>query len=164
DTAAGNAETIREHIAKHLEELADYAAAKKALDEARMAATKAHTQLVAALPGLIGLLGDGEAALKTDLLAYQAGIAGWLQSAVPTSADIVAAIAKLLATLYQAIADIESKQGDHTYIKAKAKIDRLLELQAERDLGLRTRDELVKLSDALTAQAATVSAEIRKKV
>jgi recombinational DNA repair ATPase RecF len=164
DTAAGSPETIREHIAKHLEELADYAAAKKALDEARTAATKAHTQLVAALPGLIGLLGDGEATLKTDLIAYQAGVAGWPQSAVPASADIVPAIAKLLATLDQAIADIASKQGDHTYIKAKAKIDRLLELQAERDLGLRTRDELVKLSDALTAQAATVSAEIRKKV
>ncbi|WP_158745263.1 AAA family ATPase [Acidisphaera sp. L21] len=164
DTAAGSPETIRTHIAKHLEELADYAAAKKALDEARTVATKAHTQLVAALPGLIGLLGSGEAALKTDLISYQAGIAGWPQSAVPASADIVAVIVKLLATVDQAIVDIELKQGDHTYIKAKAKIDRLLELQAERDLGLRTRDELVKLSDALTAQAATISAEIRKKV
>ena len=164
DTAAGSAEAIRGHIAKHLEELADYAAAKKALDEAKTAATKAHTQLVAALPGLIGLLGDGEAALKTDLIAYQAGVAGWPQDTVPASADIIAAIAALLATLDQAIADIEAKQGDHTYIKAKAKIDRLVELQTERYLALRTRDELVKLSDALTAQAATVSAEIRKKV
>lgn len=164
DTAAGSAETIREHIAKHLEELADYAAAKKALDEAKAAATKAHTQLVAALPGLIGHLGDGEAALKADLIACQAGIAGWPQAAVLASADIISAIAKLLATLDQAIADIESKQGDHTYIKAKAKIDRLLELQAERNLALRTLDELGKLSNALTAQAAIISAEIRKKV
>jgi DNA repair exonuclease SbcCD ATPase subunit len=164
DTEAGSAETIREHIAKHLEELADYAAAKKALDEAKTAATKAHTQLVAALPGLIGHLGDGEAALKADLIAYQAGIAGWPQTAVPASADTVAAIAKLLARLDQAIDDIESKQGDHTYIKAKTKIDRLLELQTERDLVLRTRDELGKLSDALTAQATIISAEIRKKV
>ncbi len=164
DTVAGSAVTIRGHIAQHLEELADYAAAKKALSEARMAATKAHTQLVAALPGLIGLLGEGEAALKTDLIAYQAGIAGWPQTAVPASADIVAAIAKLLATFDQAIADIESKQGDHTYIKAKAKIDRLLGLRTERDLALRTRDELGKLSDSLTAQATIISAEIRKKV
>jgi hypothetical protein len=67
-TAAGSAQAIREHIAKHLEELADYAAAKKALDEAKTGATKAHTQLVAALPGLIGLLGDGEVALKADLV------------------------------------------------------------------------------------------------
>ena len=92
DTAAGSAEAIRGHIAKHLEELADYAAAKKALEEARTAATKAHTQLAAAMPGLIGLLGDGEAALKADLIAYQAGIAGWPQGALPASADIAAAI------------------------------------------------------------------------
>lgn len=164
DTAAGSTEAIRGHIAKHLEELADYAAAKKALEEARTAATKAHTQLAAALPGLIGLLGDGEAALKADLIAYQAGIAGWPQGALPASADIAAAISKLLATLDRAIASIEAKQGEHTYIKAKAKIDRLLELQAEWDLALRTRDELAKLSDALTAQATTISAEIRKKV
>jgi ABC-type lipoprotein export system ATPase subunit len=164
DTVAGSAETIREHIAKHLEELADYAAAKKALDVAKSAATKAHTQLVASLPGLIGHLGDGEVALKADLIAYQAGIAGWPQTALPASADIVAAIAKLLATLDQAIADIVSKQGDHTYIKAKAKIGRLLELQTERDLALRTRDELGKLSNALMAQATIISAEIRKKV
>ncbi len=164
DTAAGSAESIRDHIAKHLEELADYAAAKKALDEAKAVATRAHTQLVAALPGLIGLLGDGEAALKTGLIAYHAGIAGWPHGAVPASADMGAAIAKLLTTLDQAIADIESKQGDHTYIKAKAKIDRLLELQTERDLALRTRDELGKLSDALAAQATMISAEIRKKL
>lgn len=55
-------------------------------------------------------------------------------------------------------------KGDHTYVKAKAKIDRLLELQTERDLALRTRGELGKLSDALTAQATIISAEIRKKV
>ncbi len=164
DTAAGSAGAIREHLAKHLEELADYAAAKKTLDGAKTAATRAHTQLLAALPGLTGLLGDGEAALKADLIAYQAGIAGWPQTVLPSSADVVAAIIKLLATLDQAIADIESKQGDHTYIKAKAKIDRLLELQADRNLALRTRDELGKLSNALTAQATIISAEIRKKV
>ncbi|WP_247320966.1 AAA family ATPase [Bradyrhizobium sp. 141] len=164
DTAAGSAEAIRRHIAKHLEELADYAGAKKVLDAAKTAATKAHTQLVAALPGLIGLVGDDEAELKADLIAYQAGIAGWPQAGVPASADIVASIAKLLAALDQAIVDIESKQGDHTYIRAKTKIDRLLELQSERDLALRTRAQRGKLSDALTAQATIISAEIRKKV
>lgn len=163
-TMAGSPGAIREHIAKHLAELADYAAAKKALDVAKSAANKAHTQLAAALPALIGLLGDDEAALKANLIAYQTSIAGWPQTAVPASADIVSAIAKLLATLDQAIADIESKQGDHTYIRAKAKIDRLLELQTERNLALRTQDELGKLSNALTAQATIISAEIRKKV
>lgn len=164
DTAAGSAETIREHIAKHLEQLADYAAAKKGLDEAKTAATKAHIQLAAALPGLIGLIGDGEEALKADLIAYEAGIADWPQNVAPASADIASAIAKLLGTLDQAIADIELKQGDHTYIRAKAKIDRLLELRTEQNLALRTLDELGKLSNALMAQATIISAEIRKKV
>ncbi len=164
DTAAGSAEAIRRHIANHLEELADYAAAQKALAEAKAAANKAHIELGAALPLLIGLLDDGQEALKADLIVYQVGVAGWPQGAVPAPVDIVGAIAALLATLDQAIADIQAKQGDHTYIKAKAKIDRLVALQAERDLALRTRDELVKLSNALTAQAAIVSAQIRTRV
>jgi len=134
------------------------------LDDAETAASKAHTQLVAALPGLIGLIGDGEVALKADLIAYQAGFAGWPQGAIPASTNIMPAIATLLITLDQAIADIKAKQGDYTYLRAKTKIDRLLELRAEHDLALRTGDELVKLSDALTAQAATISAEIRTKV
>ena len=164
DTTAGSAEAIRGHIAKHLGELSVYAAAKKALDEAKVAASKAHTQLVAALPGLVGLLGDGDAELKANLETYQAGVAAWTQGSAPTSVDIVAAITKLLHGLNQSIADIEAKQGDHTYIKAKAKIDLLLEMQAEHDLARRTQDELGKLSDALTAQASTISGEIRKKV
>lgn len=77
DTAAGSASTIMQHIGKHLEELADYAAAKKALDKAMAAANWAHTQLAARLPALIGLLGDGDATLKADLISYQTCVAGW---------------------------------------------------------------------------------------
>ncbi|WP_245431201.1 AAA family ATPase [Rhodoplanes roseus] len=36
DTTAGSVEAIRDHVAKHLEELADYAAAKKARDDANL--------------------------------------------------------------------------------------------------------------------------------
>jgi hypothetical protein len=165
NTASGSPAAIRDHLAKHLGELGDYASAKRALDEAKTVATRAHTQLIAALPGLIGLLGDADALLKADLVNYQAAVAGWQPSAhLPAFADLGLAIAKLLADIKKAIDEIEDKQGDHTYIKAKAKIDQLIALQAERDLGLRTHDELIKLSDALTAQAATISAEIRKKV
>ncbi len=164
DTAAGSAPAIRQHIAMHLEELANYAAAKKALDDARTAANKAHTQLVAALPTLIGLLADDDVALKADVVAYQTDLAGWPLGAVPASARIAEGLVKLVAMLDLTIADIESKQGEHTYIKAKAKIDRLLELQTERDLARRTAEELGKLSDALTVQSAIISAEIRKKV
>ena len=164
NTAAGSPGAIRDHVAKHLEELADYAVAKKTRDDAKTAATKAHNQLVSSLQGLIGLLGDDEAALKSDLVAYQASVAGWPKSPAPASAGIVTLIAKLFAALDKTISDIEAKQEDHTYLKAMSKIDRLLELEGERKLALRTSKELGTLSEALTAQAATISAEIRKKV
>lgn len=164
NTAAGSASGIRSHIEKHLEELADYAAAKNALDEAKAATTKAHTQLVAALPGLIGLLGDGDAALKADLIAYQAGIVEWPQGGFSDSAEIIKAISRLLVGITRSISDIEAKQGDHTYSKAKAKIDWLLELRADYELALRTKNELGNISEALIVQAAMISGEIRKKV
>jgi len=163
DTATGSSDAIRNHIAQHLEELADYAAAKNAFNDAETAASAAHTQLVAALPGLIGLLGD-DSAQKANLTTYHASLVNWPESAPPATADISAAIAKLLKSLDQAINDIEAKQGEHTYVKAKMKIDRLLELQAEREIALRTHKELGKLSEALKAQGITISVEIRKKV
>lgn len=163
-TTAGSSESIREHIRRHLGELHDYASAKTALDEATVAANKAHIQLVAALPTLIGLLGDDETMLKSALIAFQSGITGWPQASAPASIEIVAAIGKLLIKLNKNITGIEAKQGDHTYLKAKAKIDRLLEMRVEHDLALRTQEELRKLSDSLTVQAATISGEIRKNV
>ncbi|MDB5813850.1 MAG: hypothetical protein JWN23_967 [Rhodocyclales bacterium] len=165
-TSAGSAEAVRNHIAKNLEELADYAKAKKARDEAMTVAIQAHTQLVASLPGLIGLLGDSnnESALKSELTTYQTGIVDWPKSAASDSAKIVASLFNMMGSLDQSIAEIEMKQGDHTYLRAKAKIDRLLELTEERDLALRTGGELLKLSDALTTQSTVISAEIRKKV
>ena len=54
------------------------------------------------------------------------------------SAHIVALIDDLTARISKAIADIEARQGDHTYSKAKASIDRLLGISDERDLALRT--------------------------
>jgi recombinational DNA repair ATPase RecF len=164
NTEAGSAEAIRNHVAKHLEQLADYAAAKKARDDAMLLATKAHTQVVASLPGLIGLLGDVDAPLRTELVAYQSGIVGWPKSAALASIEIAASISKLLITVDKKISDIEAKQGDHTYIRAKAQVDRLRELEGERNLAQQISTEMGKLSEALIAQTTTISAEIRKKV
>ena len=71
---------------------------------------------------LLSSLGD-----VTDWDAVDAAIVT-TNSDLPSCAPL---FRELLAALDQTIADIESKQGDHTYSKAKAKIDRLLELQAE---------------------------------
>lgn len=163
-TAAGSAAAIRAHVAQHLANLADYAKAKKALDDAKNAAMRAHTRLGAALPALAGLLGEEHAALQAVLKDYQAAADAWTDGEAPDSAGLGSALAKLIDALDKSIAEIEAKQGDRTYAKAKTKIDRLLELQAERVMALRTQKELEKLSEALTAQASMISAEIRKKV
>lgn len=163
-TTAGSPSAIREHVTKHLDKLASYASAKKAYDNANTAATQAHTQLMALLPNLINLLDNSETPIKPNLITYHAGIANWSSEAAPNSHDVVASIADLMQKLARIITDIESKQGDHTYHKAKVKIDKLLDIKNEYTLASRTKDELVKLSDALTKQSATISTEIRIKV
>lgn len=162
-TTAGSGDAIRDHLAKHLAELADYAAAKKALDNAKAAAAQAHVDVASALSNLIGLL-DETADARSDLISYQTAIAEWTQETTLNSNNAVATIAALLDTTQQAIAEIEAKQGDRTYAKAKAKIDRLIELQEERDADLRHQLELDKLSIEMTAQATIIACEIRKKV
>jgi DNA repair exonuclease SbcCD ATPase subunit len=164
DTAAGSVQTIREHIAKHLGELSDYATAKKALDDAKAEAYKTQNQLLAAMPGLVGLLSDSDAAFKADLLAFQDSVLDWHEGGTLPSADIVAKIAIVFENLNQSISVIEDRQGDHTYLRAKAKIDRLLDLQVDRDMQIRMQDELEKLSNELTVLAGMISGEIRKKV
>jgi len=164
ETRAGGTAGIRAHVAKHLEELAGYAAAKKALDNATAAANRAQMRLVAALPSFLGLLGDGHVAMKLNLADYGTAVDAWSNGGAPDSTLIAADLRALLDAMNKQIAEIEDKQGDHTYAKAKTKIDQLLELQVERLVAERTQAELGKLSGALTAQATTISAEIRKKV
>jgi tetratricopeptide (TPR) repeat protein len=164
ETTAGDGATIRAHITKHLEELGEYAKAKKALDEATKVTNQAYTRLGAALPVLLGLVGAGDAELKEALIAYRTAVDVWTVGEAPTSADLVAALGVCISGLAAAIAEIEAKQGDHTYAKAKAKIDRLYELEKERGLALCTQAELEKLLESLTVQAGIISAQIRKKV
>jgi len=164
DTVAGSAEGIHDHVTKHLGELADYARAKKQLDDARMAATRAHMHLEASLLNLIGLLGDAHAELKSKLVAYQTRIADWPNTPAPTSVEIAASISKVLSNLDNAISRIEAKQGDHTFLKAKAKIDRLLALEMERSQAFRVRGELEALSETLATMTVTISSKIRGKV
>lgn len=162
-TKAGSAAAIRSHLAGHLENLADYAAAKKSLDAAKDAASRAHVQLLAVLPGLIGLLEEDNPA-RERLTSYRSSVAAWPGADVPTTDDVRSAVLGVLAAVDQSIAEIEARQGDHTYAKAKTEIDKLIELRLETELVLRTRSELERLSHALTLQAAAISGEIRKKV
>lgn len=165
DTAAGSVPAIRDLLHTHLEELQSYNDAKTALDAAETAATQAHNQLVARLPAMIEHLPDDDGDwFKIALIAYQTGVSGWPAADAPESAAIVAELETRLADLDQDIADIEAKQGEHTWVKAKASIDRLLKLQKDVALAVRTAEELTALHEALVAQATLVSGKIREKV
>lgn len=165
DTAAGSVFAIRDLLKAHLDDLQSYNDAKTALDEAEATATQAHNRLVARLPGMIDHLPEEDPdGFRAALTAYQAGIAGWPDSAAPVSAAITAELEARLLQLDQDIANIEEKQGEHTWVKANATIDRLLKLQTDVALATRTTEELTALHDALGTQATFVSGKIREKI
>lgn len=165
DTAAGSVPAILDLLKGHLDDLQSYNDAKTALDDADTAAIQAHNRLVARLPGMIDHVSEeGPDGFRALVIAYQAGIAGWPASAAPDAAAMTAELEARLIGLDQEIADIEEKQGEHTWVKANASIDRLLKLQTDVALATRTTDELTALHDALGTQATLVSGKIREKV
>lgn len=164
DTKLGSANGIREHLAEHLAGLATYAAAKSNHDKAIAAAEKKQTQLIASLTSLPALLVVGHASLKETLTAYQTLVEGWPQADLPISKPLKTALESLAVHLDKQITQIKDEQGEHTYLKAKTKIDCLINLKADHGLAEQTKSELETLNESLTAQSATISAEIRKKV
>ena len=163
-TAAGSADGIRQHIAEHRAELADYAKAKKALDDATSEVETAHAQLITALKALPPLLVEEPVALKAELAAYLGSAEAWTGGAIPDAATLKASLQQLTTALDASIAEIEAKQGEHTYVRALSKLEELLDLKEEQDLAVRTLAELVKLSTELSVQAAFISGEIREMV
>jgi hypothetical protein len=163
-TSAGSAEAIGNHISQHLAELAAYAAASKELTTGERITADARRRLLTSLDSLADLLHENHAALTAQITKYRGAVNGWAAGAAPGSAELLAAIAALVGDVDMKIAAIEKKQGEHTYTKAKAKVDTLRELKTEHETALRTLIELTKLSAALNDQAATVSAAIRAKV
>ncbi|WP_272002884.1 AAA family ATPase [Roseovarius sp. ZX-A-9] len=164
-TAAGSVPAIRDLLKDHLQDLRSYNDAKAAMDDAETAATQTHHRIIARLPAMIEHLpdddGDGP---KTALIGYQVGIGKWPDSDAPESATVVADLESRLCNLDQEIADIEAKQGEHTWVNAKARIDRLMTLHRDVALATRTAEELTALHEALVAQATVVSNKIREKV
>ncbi|WP_312530982.1 AAA family ATPase [Paracoccus sp. (in: a-proteobacteria)] len=165
DTAAGSVPAVRDLLQAHLDDLRSYNDAKTALDDAKTAATQAHNRLEARLPGMIDHLSEGDPDdFRASLIAFQAGIAGWPASEAPASAAITAELEARLVGLDREIAEIEEKQGERTWVKAKASVDRLLKLQTDVALATRTTEELITLHDALGTQAMFISGRIREKV
>jgi tetratricopeptide (TPR) repeat protein len=164
ETVSGSIGEIYAYILQNMAKLADYAKAKNEFAKAIAATNDARSKLLAALPVLVGLLDDKDAVLKSDIDTYKSEVLSWSKGEAPASGKIVASIGKLLGRLNRDISKIEDKQGDHTYAKAKLKIDRLIELQTERELVLGIKRELGGISRALSEQATMISTEIRRKV
>jgi len=164
DSVAGSAEGVRRHIAGHLAQVADYARAKKALDDATTTINKIHARLVAVLRALRPLLTDLYADLRAALDTYLGAVESWKGGALPDAAALKASLHQLTSKLDASIAEIQTKQGDKAYGNVVTKLEHLIELREERELSVRTLAELEKLSTALNGQAAFISGEIRKRV
>ncbi|MDX6497764.1 MAG: hypothetical protein QOG23_1024 [Blastocatellia bacterium] len=164
DSVAGSAKGVRQHIASHRAELAEYAESKTALDNAISTVTRVHARLVTALKVLPPLLSDPYAATKAALATYSDACDKWDGSAIPDAATLRTTLDQLTTALDADIAEIDARQGENTYRKALNKLEELIELKDERELAVHTLDELGKLSRELNLQAAFISGEIRKKV
>lgn len=163
-TATGSVAGIRDHIRAHLADLANYANARKALDNANAAVARERMRLSAALGNLRDALRVSDSDLKAAAAEYRTALDAWLEGAAPDSSALTSTIEMLAAGLNVEIEAIETAQGEHTYAKAKAKIDRMIELAGEHERGRCTQAELQKLSEALVLQANAISTAIRKQV
>ncbi len=162
-SSAGSSDAIRARLTTRLKELSGYAAAKKELNVANSILADSRRQLSTGLKVLIGLC-DETKTITAQLIAYQNAVTAWSGDPVPDSAEAESAIDMLLGEIAGAIADIEFKQGEHTYFKAKAQADRLMDLYSEWESALRVQSELKKLSGALNQLAANISGKIRTEV
>jgi hypothetical protein len=95
-----------------------------------------------------------KAACIAATTAYAESIARWTDGTAPESSDFKATLATLLSTILARVTEIETRQGDNTYAKAKAKIDVLLEIKDQESARLRTLNQLTQLLTALSEQAS----------
>lgn len=159
---AGSREALHQHLVVHMEALKDYAEAKTADEDADKAVTRAHTRLSAGLKSLS--LPDDYAAARVVVDAFRGAVDNWKFGDSLSADTTIAALTETLEDVNSRIATIIQQQGEHTYIKAKVKLERLAELADEHALATRTQIELKALSEELTRQSGFVSTQIRAKV
>lgn len=160
NSPTGTVAGIRERIAAHQAELAEYSAAKRELDAARAAFDQTRQRLIARLEALPEAALEKYPTLRDTSTAFLAE----LRSDPKECPDIAAIIKETLeahASLEQLIKEIEEGQGELTYAKALAIATQALDILERLSLANETRAELTKLHEALNDQAGFVSGEIR---
>ncbi len=162
ETRAASVDGARAHMQRHIVELEAYSKAEKAFKDATISANRARGSLSSALQALLESLRGGQLKLKEAGEIYLPQAEAWEEGDGPNSVELSEAIFSMLSELDKEIASIEARQGENTYGKALAKIERLFDIQINWRLA--TRRHIGSLLAELEDQAAFVGAEIRKKV
>lgn len=163
DTVAGSVEGIRSHLAGHINELRQYASAKKVRDDAASKFLNQKTQLLNAINALVALLSEDDATLIAAAKGYATAVQSWTRDP-PERADLTSQLVSLSGQLAISIAHLEAEQGNHTYTNTQAVVAALLELKFEYDAAARRQAKLRVLYDELQIQSQYVAAAIRGKV
>lgn len=163
-TARGTREGIREHIRLHRAQLASYAASRQALEDAQRALSGVQKGLAAKLSVLVPLIPDSEAKLRSGLTTYANAVEQWTAGDAPDASAIKPLLVALLAATVGKINEIEQRQGEHTYARAKSRLESLLEIKADDEMRARAAEELGKIQTSLNEQATFISSEIRNKI
>ena len=161
-STAGSTVAIREHLAVHLGALKGFAEAKAADDAADKVLGLAHARLVTNLKSLT--LPEEYAAPAEAIQAFRDTLETWQHGEPIDFEPIINEVAETVADLDRRINEILETQGEHTYIRAKAKLDRLIELQSDQFLAAATQRHTTALSEALTEQSSFVAREIRVRI
>ena len=163
DTAAGSSQAIKLHVETRLGELQAYSEAHSELGRAVASSMTARDRLIAAVNNLNALIRE-DSPMALAASGYLIALESWDGSAVPDASSFLTALDLQQAALVRRIAEIEAARGEHSYPKAKAAIDAILEVSREHGLAVSTKAELEGLFDTLTAQSTAVSAAIRAKM
>jgi len=163
DTTAGNSKAIKLHVETRLGELQAYSEAHSELGKAVASSITERDRLIASVNNLNALiLEDSPLAFAGSV--YLIALETWNGGDVPDASSFLTALDLQQSALVKRIAEIEAAQGEHSYSKAKAAIDAMLEVSREHSVAVSTKVELERLFDTLTAQSTSVSAAIRAKM
>lgn len=155
---------VREHLARHRAEVAQYARAKAAADAARADLRATRIELIAGLKALGPLVQSGDAGLHADLESALKAVDESQAGAPQVLLALSVRLTDLLSSTQRRIQEIEARQGESTYRKVIGQLDNLADLRKRLILEARTKGELGLLAIALDEQSVFVSGEIRKQV
>lgn len=160
-TSKGSRSAIHKYLTDSLGELAEYAQAKKCVEDASRAASESMATLAATLETLVGLLGDNQAERKSTLINFKNGLA---TDNMKDAVTVKAVITELIESVASQIEGVTGEQDTPTYSKVNSLLSTLFSMRDEILNFTRTQAELTNLNDQLGQQSSFISGAIRNKV